>query len=746
MGGVSEGPIAHSQRARLGIPQQSYRQHVIGTVAIAKGHLDAMLGFQADSDGVVRTAVRTAVLWAATFHDLGKLDPENQRVLAASEAGTLPINHVDAGVAHLRRQDFLEAALAVHGHHRGLGDLVVEKNKERDSVRSGSSAALRDPAIKERVDATLSDLVEEHRRALSGSPGLEPFVRRSFGGLERRLALSCLVDADHTDTALHYGKEVRRRPPLTRWAERLKSLDSYVTNLGAEASTRNKFRAQVYAACRGATPDVPIWACGSPVGSGKTLAVMAYLLEAAIARGLRHVFVVVPFTNIIEQAVWEYRKALVLPGEDPAAVVAEHHHAVEFKSPDLRYLTTLWEAPIIVTTAVQFFETLAGSQTARIRKLHQLPGSAVFVDEAHTAMPIHLWPFQFGLIEQLAERWGCRFVLGSGSLARFWENRRIMADREHVSLPSMLPDGLTREGAADERARVGYATRTETLDLRGLCDWLAEQVRPSLVVMNTVHSAAVVARELRRRGKEVEHLSTAVAPVHREVILDRVKGRLLEQANEPWMLVATSCVEAGVDLSFGVAFRERCRASSLIQIGGRVNRHGERGTGVVWDFVVNDPKLTAHPAFTQTRRVVELLFNEGRWNEEPGDLVTYALEQEFKLDSAEKLIADLKKQEKAGAYPTVSKLAQLIQADTRLVVVDSELAKTLRSGGRVNARTLIQHSVQLWASKIENLDLPPLGYGGEIFEWRYPYDGHFLGVMEGMLQMADSDLAHCSFI
>jgi CRISPR-associated endonuclease/helicase Cas3 len=146
---------------------------------------------------------------------------------------------------------------------------------------------------------------------------------------------------------------------------------------------RNDLRQSIYVACRQASPEIPIWACDAPVGSGKTTAVMAYLLQAAIALHLRHIFVVLPFTNIINQSVAVYRKALALPDEDPKEIVAAHHHATEFKTPTLRALTTTWNSPVIVTTAVQFFETLAASATPRLRKLHALPGSVLpklFVD------------------------------------------------------------------------------------------------------------------------------------------------------------------------------------------------------------------------------------------------------------------------------------------------------------------------------------------------------------------------------
>jgi hypothetical protein len=114
----------------------------------------------------------------------------------------------------------------------------------------------------------------------------------------------------------------------------------------------------------------------------------------------------------------------------------------------LRYFTTLWECPIIVTTSVQFFETLAACRTARLRKQHQLPGSAVFIDEAHAAVPIHIWPFMWSQALELAENWSCRFVLGSGSLARFWENTRTLCAtkgpfRVRVNLPGGCPRSWT---------------------------------------------------------------------------------------------------------------------------------------------------------------------------------------------------------------------------------------------------------------------------------------------------------------
>jgi CRISPR-associated endonuclease/helicase Cas3 len=585
------------------------------------------------------------------------------------------------------------------------------------------------------TDASLAELLAQHRESVADEPPDSPRLRRKLSGLERRLLLSCLVDADHGNTARFYGNESDRYPAEPRWEERLAALDRYVSGLSAKGGVRATLRSELYRACRAASPVPLIQACDGPVGSGKTTAVMAYLLSAAKALKLRHIFVVLPYTNIIRQSVEVYRQALVLPGEDPEKVVAAHHHQAEFREPDLRYLTTLWDSPIIVTTAVQFFETLAASQTARLRKLHQLPGSAVFIDEAHASMPIHLWPYMWDQLKSLARDWTCRFVLGSGSLTEFWTNERIMGADKTESIPPMVPEDLRVAGSLLEKRRVRYESRPETLSLAVLCDWIQETTTgPRLVVLNTVQSAAVVADTIRKQGHHVMHLSTALTPDDRERVLQRVRARLKYSNFTDWTLVATSCVEAGVDFSFGTAFRERSRAASLVQIGGRVNRHGEREEGIVWDFIVNDPLLTIHPDFKHTRDVVEALFQKRMWDQDLTRLMTYALEQEFKRSSGEDKIADLWQQEAQGSYPRVAELTRLITADTRLVAVDPGLVEAIRQGVPVEARQLLRHSVQLWSSKIRDLALNQIGHGSELYAWEYEYDPDFLGVMEGVLR------------
>jgi CRISPR-associated endonuclease/helicase Cas3 len=628
-----------------------------------------------------------------------------------------------------------EAAIAVYSHHIGLCDIPAECAKDAVARQDAASAACRDYKIKQATDLRLPDLLSRHRGAVPGSSPTLANLKHRYTGIERRLLLSCVVDADHTDTARHYGQQPDLSPAGARWEERLEALDRYVGSLGGSSGPRDALRSRIYAACRVASPDNFIWACDSPVGSGKTTAIMAYLLQAAIALGLRHIFVVLPYTNIVQQSVDVYRKALVLPGEDAQKVVAAHHHLAEFGSPDLRFLTTLWDAPIIVTTAVQFFETLGANQTPRLRKLHQLPGSAVFIDEAHAAMPIHLWPFMWDQIKSLASDWCCRFVLGSGSLAKFWENPRILGEQKTETIPSMIPDDMRVASSIFERSRVVYRTQPEVLNLTRLCDWIQQETGPRLVVLNTVQSAAVVASELRRRSVLTLHLSTALAPVHRKAILRLVLSRLKTKPELDWVLVATSCVEAGVDLSFATAFRERCRAASLVQIGGRVNRHGERSEASVWDFIVNDPLLPIHPDFKHSRDVVEDVFRKAMWDQDLTILMTYALEQEFKRYSGEQKIAELFHKERAGSYPEVARLTRLITSDTRLVVIDTNLVAAIGAGAKVSWHQLLSHSVQLWSDKVKKLALSQIGHDSELYAWGYDYDPKFLGIMAGVLKL-----------
>jgi CRISPR-associated endonuclease/helicase Cas3 len=556
-----------------------------------------------------------------------------------------------------------------------------------------------------------------------------------WSGLTHRIALSCLVDADHTDTAANYRHAVPKKPAARQWAERAEALDRYVADLSVKRKDdpRNEDRRAVYERCASVAPDSGIVSCDAAVGSGKTTAVMAHLLRVAERRKLRHIFVVLPYTNIIQQSVDVYRKALVLDGEDPTEVVAEVHHRAEFQDPDLREMSVLWDAPITVTTAVQFFETLAANKPARLRKLHELAGSAVFIDEVHAAIPTWLWPQTWLWLKELAKDWGCYFVLASGSLAKFWENR------DFVSAPESIPDLLTPELRARlakvEEQRIQIQTYPQPLTCDELLCFVAGKTGPRLVILNTVQSAAVLADHMRAKKSDVMHLSTALAPVDREKVVERVRERLKDKVSTDWTLVATSCVECGVDFSFRTAIRESCSVASLVQTGGRVNRNGDWTAAEVWDVRLTGPMFNEHPAFRYSREVLKKMIGRSELGGSASVAVTEALRRELILKDVQSKADELRQLEGDEEWADVGRLYRVIDSDTETVVVDPELVERITAGARVTWQELVKGSVQIWRKKVLDLGIRQLDRDGDLFYWTGPYDREFLGYMKGVLPL-----------
>lgn len=732
--------LAHSapNPGRLGQP---YHEHVKNVRRGARQLAERMLRHAVQPLPKLLDAIDAA----ATYHDLGKLDPMMQAVLRKGRSARLngDFDHIDAGVAHLWGVGNEMAAWLVRAHHApGLPKLYEHFGP--DGIGRKLRGRRRDTDERHRHEAQIARTktgLEEYlaQHSLAVHP-VGDRKAKSKHGLTMRLALSCLVDADHADSAFADTGLLLPEPPAPRWSERLDKLRLYVGSLDPGESdaeqSRNRRRADFFNACLNAQVEGRLASCEGPVGLGKTTAVTAYLLRRARDEGLRRLIVVAPYTNILKQTAERLRAALVLSGERAHDVIVEHHHRADFEQQADRDLAVLWRAPIVLTTAVSFFETLGACNPATLRKFHSVPGSAVFIDEAHAALPTKLWPQNWQWLRELAEGWGCRFVFASGSLARFWEDAEIVS--HPAKLPELLPKSQEVDVLTAERDRVRYVSLNDGLVLT--VDELANSVRtapgPRLVILNTVQNAAVVARGMRNAGMDVLHLSTALTPRDRDRILKSVMRRL-KRRDADWTLVATSCVEAGVDISFRTAFRERFAVSSTIQVGGRVNRHGEHDRtrdSKVYDFALVGKGLTQHPAAAVSGDVLRELMQADRLNaENPADVVTHAMREELRrLPMTEH--AQLLKAEEERDYPLVAELSRVIDADTRLVVVDGRLKRRLSKNKRVGFRALLRGSVQLWATKIDKLGLAPLPGRADIYVWNDAYEAGFLGIMAGVLR------------
>ncbi|WP_399341880.1 CRISPR-associated helicase Cas3' [Umezawaea sp. Da 62-37] len=505
------------------------------------------------------------------LHDAGKCDCLWQAKLVKVSGTDQPvgINHKDLG-AMLLREPALAAAMAILGHHGGLGsvaDLMALQQGPDDAVTA----------------QRFFDVVPEAREVVTGPILLpaswteDPLV----GEMGIRLVFSALVDADHLDTAAHFADRPPPRPAAgmdmaVLW-ERFER--NRIAFLAARArknlrpSPVDGVRAALYEqTVRRAMGKPGVYRLPAPTGSGKTITAAGFALRHAAEHGMSRVIVAVPFTTITEQNAEVYRTLL---GEE---VVLEHHSNAELDDRRFRTAAENWDSPFVVTTTVQLFDSLFGNRPARSRKLHRLANAVIVLDEVQS-LPVALLVPILDALRLLTRHFGTTVLLASATQPAFeylavWRDLEI---QELVEDPIALFAGLRR---------VRYQWR---LDPRPTPAELAEEIAghlQALVVVNTVAHARILHRLLAAHCLDavVLHLSTRMCPLHRRQVLAEVQ-RLLG-AGEPVLVVSTQLVEAGVDVDFPVVFRALAPAESLQQAAGRANREGtqsELGLVVVFD-------------------------------------------------------------------------------------------------------------------------------------------------------------------
>jgi len=762
-----------------------YEDHIGEVLSYGLDTFDYLITFSIFSD-TEKNTFRQTFKAALMLHDMGKLDESIQRVFRGDDSGRLPVDHIDAGVAIADEMKNQLLGWLIRGHHSpGLPNKKTEKYFIRElrqqSQLNLSPYCLR--GLRHNREKLKADF-EKHKKAIvTTNERIDIYKQRQIescghwpefnldlpaSNLTPRLLLSCLVDADHGSAAC-YSQNIpmlRFKPADTRWQERLHALNSYIDTVVKfsidQDSERNQMRGEFYHRCfEGELFDSRLVSCSAPVGLGKTTSVMAYLLRCAIKDNCSRIFVIAPFSNIIDQTVKVLRKALVLENEDETSVVVAHHHKAEFSDKDMRKYAASWQAPIVVTTAVQFFETMASSNPSKLRKFHNVIGSAIFIDESHACLPSELLNISWYWIKQLADTWGCHLVFSSGSMVRFWQDSYLVSNGIR-NLPDLLTESLKIKVQKAERQRVMFERIEKALKRDDLINLLrnsepwsvqTENVKPScLVILNTVQSAAVIAYKLARElndkintlsNKSVLHLSTALAPKDRDRMLNEIIRRQgeTEWDHRPWYLIATSCVEAGVDLDFAIGFRETCSVTSFLQVAGRINRHGNRPFGQLFDFsIFAEDGLNRHPGFAESSDIFNNMWDDIAAEEiDSSSLCSKAIRKELSRFPAKKAKSeDLLTDEQKQGFQDVSSEYQIINADTATVIVSTELVEKLEMGIPVSWQVIQENSVQLWMPRIEKLKLHEImgcQHDG-VYSWidSYEYDADFLGIMGGILQ------------
>ncbi|MDF1586921.1 CRISPR-associated helicase Cas3' [Marinimicrococcus flavescens] len=500
---------------------------------------------------------------AGLLHDVGKVSARFQAYLRGQAAST---DHSTAGaqlaVQRYDRRLGKLLAYAVAGHHSGLADGVSGENScLSERLRKSIEPYERWQDVV-RLPASLSPPAMELRRDRQGFQ-LAFFVRMLF---------SCLVDADILETE-RFSREKDRE----RWPDLLALRPPFEGFLAGKAiqapdTAVNRLRSSILAHVRGQAGLEPgLFSLTVPTGGGKTLLSLAFALDHAAAHGLRRVINVIPFTSVVEQTADVFRQAL---GPD---AVLEHHSAFDSarlpESADEEELPTglerhrqaaeNWDAPVVVTTAVQLFESLFAARPGRCRKLHNLARSVIVLDEAQT-LPLHLLRPCVAALDELARNYGASIVLMTATQPALREPD-LPGGLEKVR--ELAPEGLDREPAF-RRVTVEHGHDLDESDLAGRL----RRERQVLCIVNTRRHAKELFEAIR--GQEgARHLSTLMCAAHRRKILAEIRDRL--RGGAPVRLVATSLVEAGVDISFPLVLRAEAGLDQIAQAAGRCNREGE---------------------------------------------------------------------------------------------------------------------------------------------------------------------------
>lgn len=702
-----------------------------GLAQLYKDHVEKVAFLASQYASETRCPLPVAsIAAAATVHDAGKLAEENQRVLCGEmKASRLPVPHADAGSLWMLREKDELAAMLVYAHHRGLPSIPEERVKPLGDAAVGM---FRDLRVAARFEQELPLFQQMHTK-LGLTVSAQPTKIKDWRGLAARMSLSCLVDADHSDTAAHYGKPKAVGRTHRRWSERLKALDTYVELISRRnsLSPRTNNRTRLYRECSTAALNL-IATLPAPVGAGKTLASMAYCLRQAITHDMRHIFVILPFTAIIDQSVHVLREALTLQGEDQEDVVAALHHKAEYENYTARALASQWSSPVIVTTSVQFFEALASNRPGALRRLHELPCSMIYIDEVHACLPTHLWRITWKWLQEIGRSWNCQWLLGSGSLPKLWSVPGLL-DHDGNLVPSIVSVELDHDLYQQEDERIILKVNGGPLNLAELAKFVLSKPGPRLVVLNTVKNASVLASYLRSRAVDTLHLSTALTPHDRARVIRKILDKLEREPDGDWVLVATSCIEAGMDFSFRSGFRESASLNSLVQTGGRVNRNAIWSAAEVWSVRLADAAFTHNPSFLASQQVLAaFLAEQPKWGTLPA-MSTKALKQEFSMQPSTAAAANaLVQLERAMDYPGVEASYEVVADRRSTVVIDQDIARRITSGETVRWQELQMHTVQLRDRVIVDLALQPLAEA--LYDWQgRKYDAELLGYMAELL-------------
>lgn len=606
----------------------------------------------------------TVAEWAGLLHDLGKYRAEFQEYLRGQRQSSYETHHAVYGAALAVQHRKLAMAFVIAAHHAGLHD-IDDLQELIKGPKYNAQDCLPELVAKFESEVCKLDLGFKEPNFDNDKLRFEVFVRMLF---------SSLVDADFLDTEQHFTLQPRAVQPLQP--------DELLAQLRAEKNSKpsagelNQLRHQIFQQCLDAAANpLGFFSLTVPTGGGKTLSGMAFALAHAQQHRLRRVIVVIPYLSIIEQNAAQYQRVF-----DPArtGIVIEHHSAVNdppsdtneerspIKSP-FEYATENWDAPIIVTTSVQFIESLFAAKTSRCRKLHNIANSVVIFDEVQT-LPSHLLEPLLNVLKILRQDYGVSFVFSTATQPAFRQSNAIKNGFTENEITE-ITENTEATFAKLQRVNFHFAKPGSTESWESIAEKMAAQ-NQALCIVNTRRHARELYEEVTRQSDDktaVFHLSSLMCAQHRfDVLETEIRVRLREQ--RPCHVVSTQLIEAGVDVDFPVVYRALAPLDSIVQAAGRCNREGKLASGEVYLF--NPEQNTLPRGFYATAtNITALLLQRITEQQLATDHEIFARYFTQLYQFAETDAKQIQQLRREFKFRSTSKEAKVIEDNTRGVIV-----------------------------------------------------------------------------
>lgn len=620
-------------------------------------------------------------------HDIGKNSADFQERLH----GGKKVDHATAGALECAKRHEEQMACCVLGHHGGMPDFGNPKTDYPGA-----------PTCVGRIKKGLSGGIPPyHWEGTLPDPGKKPLLTDNFStAMWTKMLFSCLVDADFLDTEAFMAETAPQRSGYDSLEVLRARLNTHTAPWFPGKTELNRNRCAILSACqeKAALPR-GIYSLTVPTGGGKTVSSLAFGLNHAVKNGMKRVIYVIPYTSIIEQNAQVFRDIL---GDSN---VVEHHSGVSYDDDAetgkencfQRLASENWDAPVIVTTAVQFFESLYSNRPSQCRKLHNIANSVVIFDEAQMIPTCHLLPC-VGAMASLVSQFRSTIVLCTAT-------QPVLTDLFRRFYPQVQIQELCPQ-VGDYFQKFQRVTYRDGgfLSEEALAEEL-QQHNQVLCIVNTRKAAQSLYALLPQEGRF--HLSTLMYPAHRRQVLDTVRQRLKEGL--PCRVVSTSLIEAGVDVDFPMVWREIAGLDSIAQAAGRCNREGRRNPAE--SFVTYFQ--SEHPALLLQKINVQAAGEALKRGGNPGAPETmtdyFTALRSLIGENMDKSNTVKHLQEMLLPFKTVAEGFHLIDQETNTVYIPlgagEELCRPIQEkrGNREDYRRAGQYSVGIYQQHFQNL-------------------------------------------